>query len=66
MTSRKMVAIECRGIIDEQLAIMTCAHDWKRDNKLGYCCKHCDYPTGTSGDLYELVHKEMKAKGRKK
>lgn len=66
MDSRKMVAIECRAIIYEQLAIMTCAHEWRRDKNFGYCCKHCDYPTGTSGDMYELVHKETKAKGRKK
>jgi hypothetical protein len=64
MDSRKMVAIECRAIIDEQLAIMTCAHEWRRDKKYGYCCRHCGYSTGTSGDLFELVTK--KAKGRKR
>ena len=65
MTSRKMVAIECRAIIDEQLAVMTCEHEWIKSELFGWKCKHCGYPTSNK-DLFELVHKEMKAKGKKR
>jgi hypothetical protein len=59
ITSQRMVAIYCRGIIQEQLAAMLCEHKWKRDPVFGFSCDHCNYPTGTSGDLYAQVEKEF-------
>lgn len=66
MNSQKMVRIQCRGIIDEQLALMTCEHEWKRNKLGGFICRHCGYHTGTYGDLYAQVEKEFEHAVQKK
>ena len=47
---------KCRSIIDENLKIMVCSHDWFKEG-FGYKCSSCDYYTGLNDVLNREIEK---------